>query len=214
MSKIRLTLLSSLTILAVSAVASASASAVIMPAYSTITGSLKIVSKKTNTSTTSLAALKGTIAGVEILIECGVENGSGTVENTAADGLSLATVHYTVCKVSKPVGQNCLVFNGLVLVTAHDLLVLSGGKIRDQFEPQSGTTFTTIILDNCTTKALNGSFTVTGTAAAETNNANSSLEFSETSGENLKFGGNPAIYTDSVEVLMENGGAILVQNER
>ena len=189
MSKVRLVVLSLLAVLAVSAVASASASATIMPAYSTITGTLKIESKKVAGS--GNAKLEGTLAGVTVLIECSVEKGGGSIENTAVMGLSTATVHYTSCTVAQPAGQNCLVTNGLVLVTSHDLLVLSGTKVRDEFAPESGTTFTTINIDNCTTTALNGAFKVTGTATAETNNTASSLEFSSTSGEALKFGGNP-----------------------
>jgi hypothetical protein len=212
MSKIRLVFLSALAVVAVSAVAVASASAA-MPAYS-INSLLTVESKKL---TAASAVLEGTLAGVKVKIECETEKGSGEIENSSVTGtgLSNATVHYTQCTVAAPAGQGCLVNNGLVLVTAHDALELGGPtSFKDKFSPGPGLPFTTISIDGCTTTALNGNFNVTGTATALANNANSTLEFTTTSGSALKFGGNPATYVDTVLVLMAGGGTITVINEK
>jgi hypothetical protein len=213
MSKVRFIFVSALAVAAVSAVAAASASAV-MPAYN-ISSPLTVESKKL---TAANAVLEGTLAGVTVKIECATEKGGGEIENSAVTGvgLSSATVHYTNCVVAAPAGQNCLVFNNLVLVTAHDALSLHEGPgfYLDKFGPATGTTFTTINIDNCTTTALNGAFAVTGSAKALVNNANSSLAFTTTSGSALRFGGNPATYTDAVLVLMAGGGAITVIDEK
>jgi hypothetical protein len=213
MSKVRFIFVSALAVVAVSAVAVASASAV-MPAYN-ISSLLSVESTKL---TAANAVLEGTLAGVTIKIECATEKGSGEIENSAVTGvgLSIFIFHYTSCVVAAPAGQNCLISNRLILFVYHDALSLHGGSgfFLDRFGPATGTTITTINIDNCTTTALNGAFNVTGTAGALVNNANSGLEFTATSGSALKFGGNPIIYRDAALVLMTGGGAITVINEK
>jgi hypothetical protein len=171
---------------------------------------------------TGNAKLEGTLAGVTVVVECEEEHGGGWVENstTTKTGLSSNPNHYLKCKVTAPSGQNCLISKELILFAAHDLLTLSGEKVRDEFLPESGTVLTTIHMDNCTTTALNGSFNVTGRMTAEVNNEKSYLEFSSTSGSSLKFGGNAATFTDSDAIAMEGGGMLeglfgsLVPNEK
>ena len=217
MSKIRLVFLSLLVALAVSSFASASAFAT-MPAYTNpngtlLVGHLKVLSLKA--AGTGNAILEGTLAGVKVTIECKEEHGLGTINNLGAMGESTATVHYLKCVVAAPAGQNCKVLNELVLVnpTKDLLLLLTPSKgYRDDFSPETGNIFTEISINSCTTEALNGTFKVTGTAAAEVNNATSSLEFNKTSGSALKFGGNHALYTDTIQVLTEGGGKIGVEN--
>ena len=100
MSKIRMVLLGLLTVLAVGAVASASASAtVVMPAYSGVANNthLKIETLKTRARETQ--NWSGTLAGLEVEIECSQEKGSGYVENSEelAKGHSLGELHYLSC---------------------------------------------------------------------------------------------------------------------
>jgi hypothetical protein len=217
MSKIRLVLLGLLTVLAVGAVASASASAAVMPAYSGLTNNTQLKVETTKLAGSGAATLKGTLAGIEIVIECTEEHGSGFIINSEElkMGHSLGEIHYLNCTVSKPAGQGCLVFNKLILVPeVLNLLLLQGSGYRVDFSPETPPTFTVITIDGCTNTSLNNKFKVNGTAAAEVNNANSSLEFSSTSGSNLTFGGNAATYTDKIQNLMEGGGAITVINEK
>jgi hypothetical protein len=220
MSKIRLVLLSLLAVLAMSAVASASASAV-MPAFthpdgSLITGSLKVLSTHLGTS-----VLKMTVAGVAMEIQCTGFHGTGTLENSATkgDGLGLALVHYLECSVTAPAGQGCLVQNHLVHVHSHVLLLLSAtpGLYNADFTPESGATFASITIEKCTNTGLNNTFKVNGFAEAMVNNTTLELEFTNTSGSKLTFGGNPAEYLDTVKPEMENSngaadGGIMVEN--
>ena len=216
MYKIRLVVFSVFAILAVSAVASVSASA-IMPAYDVngtlVVGHLHVLITKAEQS--GKAVLKGTLAGVKVTIECEEENGLGTVNNLNAMGESTATLHYLKCAVAAPAGQGCLVLNELVQVApTNDLLLLltPSAGYRDDFTPAAGTAFAAILIDHCTTEALNGTFNVTGAAAAEVNNATSNLEFTEKSGSALKFGGNAATYVDTIHVLTLGGQRVLVEN--
>ena len=216
MFRIRLVLLSLLATIATGAVASTSTFAV-MPAYvdqngALITGVLKLETKKP--AGTGNSILEGTLAGIKVVDECKENNGTGTIENSATNGMgsSTASAELKKCVVVAPAGQNCLILNELITFTAHDLLLLDAGQIRDLFSPSSGSAFTTIVIDNCTTTALNGSFTVTGETVALTNNVTSSLEFERNSGGTLKFGGNPATYIDIIQALMEGGGKIGVEN--
>ena len=189
-----------------------------MPAYTNssgvlIAGTLAVEIKKVSGS--GNAKLEGTLAGVKVVIECEEEKGAGTVENSlvAKKGLSSSSVHYLHCFVTKPAGQGCLVLNELIqTVSTTALLLLLNEGYRNDLSPTTGTAFTSILIDKCTTTALNGTFTVTGTLAAEINNATSSREFTSTSGSALKFGGNAATYIDNVQVLMEGGGKIGVEN--
>jgi hypothetical protein len=213
MTKIRLVLLSLLAVLAVSAIASASASAV-MPAFTTAAGGLITGLLKITSTHTENAILTSKIAGVPIEIVCAEEHGSGWIENSAATGmgLSFALVHYLSCTMPKPAAGNCLVKNMLVHVTAHDLLILNGTGFRDEFAAEPGPNFTEITVESCSNSALDGTFPVKGTALAEVNNANLTLEFTETSGSTLKLGLIAATYTDTVKVEMENGGGIMVES--
>ena len=189
----------------------------VMPCYTTengslVTGSLKVDSKKTGGN----GILKATLAGVKLTIECGEESGSGTIENSTVSKMGEGSIsfHYLKCTVAAPAGQNCLVLGELVRYSStKDLLLLltPSAGYRDDFSPGSGTIFTTVLIDHCTTEALNGSFNLTGTMAAEVNNATSSLEFTSQSGSVLKFGGNAAEYLDTVQILMEGGGKIGVE---
>jgi hypothetical protein len=154
------------------------------------------------------AVLKGTLAGVKVTIECGEEHGGGWVENSTTMGLGLDSIHYLKCKVTAPAGQGCLVKNELILILAHDLLILPSEKDRVELLADSGTTLATINTDNCTNSALNGSFSVAGSLVGEVNDSTSSLEFTGTSGSGLTFGGNSATLTSTLEQVMEGGGAI------
>jgi hypothetical protein len=216
MSRIRLVLLSLFAVLAVSAVASASASAV-MPAYTNeagalITGKLEVLTKKVGGN----AVLKGTLAGVKVEVLCTEEHGTGWVENSASTGmgLDLALLHYLKCSFVKPPGKLCKVANELVHVQlVHSLLLLGGptGYLVD-FYTDISPNFTEIVVNGCENVSLNTSYPVAGSARALANNTNLTLEFTAESGSELTFGGNPATYTDELKVEMAGGGGIMIEN--
>jgi hypothetical protein len=184
-----------------------------MPAYHVngvlVTGHLHVVISAASTQT-----LKGTLAGVKVTIVCEEAHGLGTVNNLHAMGESLGTLHYLKCTVTAPANQFCLVHNELVITepTKNLLLLLPAtGGYRVDFSPETGTIYTTIIIDNCTTSALNGSFPVEGSAGAEAKSSSSILEFTATSSE-LTFGGNAATYTGKLHVLTLGGEPVLIEN--
>ena len=82
------------------------------------------------------------------------------------------------------------------------------------FAPESGNTFTSITIDGCTNVSLNNTFKVNGTARGLVNNTNSSVKFSNTTGSKLTLGGNPAVYTDEIQNVMEGGEKLTVINEK
>jgi hypothetical protein len=213
-------LLGLLTVLAVGAVASASASATaVMPAYAGLANNTHLTIENLKTPSSGNAKLEGTLAGLEIEILCSQENGSGYVENSEALGMghSLGELHYLSCSIKKPAGQGCLVSNSLILVKeVLNLLLLhegSGFYLVD-FSPESGTTFTSITIDGCTNTSLNNTFKVNGTARGLVNNSNSSVNFSSTTGSKLTLGGNPATYTDEIQFVMAGGEALKVIDEK
>ena len=219
--KIRTVLLGLLTVLAVGAVASASASATIVhPAYAGLANNvhlkienLKVPGYSGNTK------LGFTLAGLEVEIVCSQEHGSGYVENSEALGMghSLGELHYLSCSINKPSGQGCLVSNSLILVReVLNLLLLhegSGFYLVD-FSPESGNTLTSITIDGCTNTSLNNTFKMNGTLRGLVSNTNSSVKFNSTTGSKLTLGGNPATYTDEIQYVMEGGEKLTVINEK
>jgi hypothetical protein len=215
MSKIRLILLSLLGVLAAGAVASASASAT-MPAITDgagnlITNHLEITALKTGTSPESV--LKSKLAGVNIEIVCEHEQVTGWILNTGDHALGFSLAHYLKCTMPKPAAGNCKIQNELIHVETHVLVLLGGGTgFKQEFHPEKNPYFTLIVVQSCSNVALNGTFEVNGFAVAEANNTTLELNFTETSGSNLKFGGNAATYTDKIKPEMVGGGGLMVEN--
>jgi hypothetical protein len=215
MSKVRLVLLSMLAALAASAAVTATASAG-MPAYTTpagglIAGLLLILSLTRNN-----ARLTSKLAGVNIEITCTHKHTVGWIHNSInGDALGLVLAHYLECTMPKPAAGNCKIKNGLIHVHSRVLLLLNGkGGYKEEYTPAEGSNkFALIGVEGCNNSALNGEFEVTGTAVAEVNNTTLELEFTETSGSNLKLGANAAQYIDTVKPLMEGTTeGIMVEN--
>lgn len=201
MSKTRLILASILAALAVSAVASATASAA--PQYvinkvsfsgeETVEGKVKAGTKAVLTS-----KLNG---GAEIKIECskGSLNTGKLRENFKG---SAKAINFEECKVATPTG--CSVAKTLTTneVTAEAVDTGTVG-VSEKFAPKTGTTFITINVSGelC---AGEGSYPVTGAAECEGLNptveeVNKGCNFTSTSGSTLKFGTNTATLIEESE---------------
>ncbi len=174
MSKVRLIVLSMFAVLAVSAVASASASA-----HEFLENGVGITSTLTVTSTGGLFRL---VAGTKV-IDCESANGSGLV---LPGGKSFVhDIHFLNCKTGQ---TKCAVHsigasNGLILlVNVPDLLVERAGVLADEFQ-ENPTTKEFITLQF--TAETGGSCSeypetkVKGQVAAKVNNVTESLEFTE-----------------------------------
>lgn len=213
MSRIRLVFLGLLAVLAVSAVASGSASAAGPYVYAKGAANPLMGSLELQITQIGNAVLNGTLAGTPVEIICGLGNSkNSTLENVLTAGiehsLGSSSIHYTMCSVAKPAGKGCLVQNELVLATTHSL-TLKGPLVL--FSAETNNTFTTITLDGCSAEALNKGFKVEGAASAIPNNANSTLEFTLTSGSALKFGGNAATFQATYKIEMLGGGELEIK---
>ncbi len=202
MSRLRLILMGLFAVLAVSAVASASASALQWYVNGVLlSGVLKIEATQLGES-----ILKGKIAGVAAEVICTKLSDSGTIENGGSPvlGIGLVLVDYKTCTAPKPAG--CSVLNELILSTAKVDLGTKSGKPYALFSPDpSGSTFTLIPIRGCTEEA---NYLVEGKAVGLVNNARRTLEL-ENKGVNneLKLGGKEAELESDDFVLMEGGGA-------
>jgi hypothetical protein len=194
MSKFRLILLSLFAVLAVSAVASASASAL---QYLTASGP---VTTKLLTLSAQLtnAVLKSTGANVEVT--CKKTLDTGFIE---PGGLSLALILFEECAVGKP-AVTCKVTEPIHVV-AHDQLVLEEGKTLDSFIPDSGKTFTILHFTNCSLVTVE----VEGMARASVENLTmqlkNTLKFTNNGPTGLlNAAGSNATFTLEEDVWLEN----------
>jgi hypothetical protein len=229
MSKMRLFLLSLLVVLGVSAVASASTSALIWVACIRTTfgtGSNKFLTLSQCQEGSGFAmgewelvslpegvrseietnggplTLKGELAGAEIEIKAEKEKGLGWIENPVGggNGLDLDTSELTKVTVLKPAASGCTVKEPLIWKAKGEAITV-GGVIYDKFSPDSGTSFASVVLENCTPSTLNGTYPIKGEAYALVVNKTSSFTYDSGAPNNkLKFGGNPAEFTGSTKV--------------
>src|SRR4029077_20671875 len=143
--------------------------------------------------------LEGKIAGITVEISCEKEKGTGSIHNglTAKDleastkiltGLGEVSDSFEACTVLKPVGQACKVTQPIIIPVS---VQLSANVVV--FLLFSILVRVDIVLVNCKTTALNGSFPIEGMGAGVVNNTTSTLSFkNEEPNKKLIFGGNPA----------------------
>jgi hypothetical protein len=212
MTRLKLLMITLLVAVAASGIMSASASAT-MPAVTTasgalITNHLEILALKSGN-----AVLKSKLAGVNLEIVCEHEHVTGWILNTGDHALGFSLAHFLKCTMPKPAAGNCTIQNELIHVEAHFLLLLGGGTgFKEELHTEKNPYFTLLVVQNCSNAALNGTFEVNGFAVAEANNTTLELEFSETSGSALKFGGNAATYIDKIKPEMLGGGGFMIEN--
>jgi hypothetical protein len=227
MSRTKLMLLGLLAAFAVSAVASASAMAVVPSWYVCKKGDgtlgslclsgtsgeygwllLPLLERLTVHSALASgnAVLKSTAAGNPIKIECSTLKGEGWIENpTGAAGKDLEKAEFTGCSLTEPTGQGCTIKEPIVVETETELI----NETEDKFKPLPSHEFTSIELKSCHTTALNGLHVVNGTAIGILSNTMSEVEFTKASTEStLTFGGEPASFKAKVLVLTDENTGI------
>ena len=145
MSTFRSVLLSLFAVLAVSAVASASASALVY-----LVGNMEVLAGEkflTLSEQTGNAVLKSTGADVEVT--CAKNKGTGFIES---GGASLALNLFAECTVQKP-STSCKVIEPVHL-EAVGKLVTEGGITLDAFKPVSGTKFAELEFTSCSLEKI------------------------------------------------------------
>ncbi len=181
-----------------------------------LVGSNEVVPTLTPTTgtTETHAVLEGTIAGAEYEITCtGLTSANAKLENgTAGTEMFVkgsGIVEFTGCKVNKPAGVGCTV--PATLETEE--LNSTTKEMTVTFKPTNAEEkIITFTISGCTggAKVLNGSKTFKGTLAATLlAEKPTSLEFNETSGSKLTFGGQAANFTAVIHFATKANGALL-----
>jgi hypothetical protein len=200
MSRPRLIVVSIFAVFAVSAVASASASAL----HWKVNGTLLPAGQRLNVvSKGGPFTLKTKAHGLKIEILCKKEKDNGWIENPVGggNGIDLVTSEFSECEVLKPSLMGCTVKEPIV-AHANTELVTIGGAIWDQFTPDpAGGPFVVITIENCTGGAavLNGTYNVEGKTNGKVENSTSKLKFSATENDELTFATEPATLEGEAE---------------
>jgi hypothetical protein len=237
MSRLRLILLSLFAVLAVSAVASASASALHWYYCQNLANGaslyenplctkdssghignwelLKLTGLLSITSLGGLQILKGEVVATPIEIDCKHLDNNGWIENPAGggNGIGLVLVLYLACTVPKPAAGHCEISGGNIHAYANIELSTIGTTPVALFKPDpaSSSTFVTITFVNCANSGLNKSFNVEGEAVGLVENATSETIFDAKGVNNkLKFGGEEAVYEGRDLILTDGGGGVQV----
>jgi hypothetical protein len=139
--------------------------------------------------------LTGTVAGVAVEIICTTVSSTGSAQNTEPTSenhhivITGVVITYSGCTVAKPAEKSCVVKGGTITTNS-----LQGEDKEDTivFKPTTGTSFTGITIEKCTTTALNGTFNVTGSVTAVPNGATLTVSIAKVTGSSLEFAGQPA----------------------
>jgi hypothetical protein len=202
MCKTRLLLLSLLTVFALSAVASAGASAEMywIKEGKALKEGVKYESES-HGAAGEVFVLKSSLAGVKVKIECDTEAGDGWVENPVGGGnaTGVLTIELTDCSVPEPAEQDCKVDEPIVLETKIRPVLISLVVWAEFAEKGSGP-LSTITFAGCKIGALNTSVPLTGTFDGLNANGDEegSFEFKAGTNESLTFGGNAATFRGKI----------------
>jgi hypothetical protein len=195
MSRIRLILMSLAALLAVSAVASASAWAV-SPETRYFVGGSEVKGEETFgvTGTSGTSKLEGEILSTKVVIVCLNDRTSGTENLIEKEGKSKGEITFENCSIE---GQGTCVVPPIKFKVKDKLL--SGAE--DLFEPASGKLFVEIRIEVC---ALKGTYPVEGTQicnlpGGETEAVEHLIECTPT-GSKLELGKKPAKFTSTEHV--------------
>jgi hypothetical protein len=142
--------------------------------------------------------LKATIAGVNLEVQstlAHIENGTATNKLDLStgehyiEGTSILT--FTEPKITAPAGKGCVVQGPDI--TAHVLLSTKGQGDSVNSTPATGETFTEFNVEGCSIAALNGAYSVTGSATCVPSGATLNCSHEEITNKNtLKLRGNKA----------------------
>jgi len=216
MSRIRIIMLSMLAVFAVSAIASAPASAahfcvVKGEKCEKFTGTKEVTDKNVSGKT---FVLKSTLAGIEIVITCKALTSTGTITEPGATDTDSQS--FTECTVTKPAENGCLVNSpgkaaGTIevsktvtkLVEAYENNKKEKIKaLADEFKPENQT-FVEIVISNCSTTALNGTFPVKGVDFGNCTGSHGTILMFSASSSDLTFDGNVASLTGEAETVVK-----------
>ncbi|HVV91268.1 MAG TPA: hypothetical protein VHB53_12295 [Solirubrobacterales bacterium] len=161
-------------------------------------------------SETSLAILKGTLAGVAVELSATGVKTEGTITNKTVSKVMQnvgegITVTYTGVKVTKPAGLGCTVPGETLTTKSLKSTTIEGTGATAtgvKLEPTTGTTFIEIPIEGC---AVKGTFPVTGSAVGTP--AGATLKFTPESTTGLKFGGNTASLENTLTIRMAPNGS-------
>jgi hypothetical protein len=219
MSRWKLIFLSLFAVVAMGAVASASASALEFYVNGTLLNQLLQI-----ILLGGLQRLAGEVAGVKLEVHCKHLDGNGSIHNglgagSMLMGLGLALFLYLECTVHAPKQKNVegcevaeeKVATGRIHNFVKLLTITLPGTTEPaiEFTPDGGTSFVTIEFINCKNTGLNGGHEVTGFADGMVNNATHEV-IAKTGEKELVFAGNEATYEGSAVVEMVGGGFVEV----
>ena len=211
MSRMRLLLLALLAVFALSAIASATASAEMVWIKESI--ELKKGERFEAESQGGPFVMKGRLAGIKMEVKCESESDlkgekkEGWVENPGGGGNAIGfdKWKFSGCTIgaSKPkTVEGCEVPGGGQINAEVNLgPVLKGGVVFVEFKPIAGNLLWVITFVNCKTAALNGEYEATGILNAESKNGDEEGTDKFKTGElELIFGGGEATFEGEMKL--------------
>lgn len=215
MSRLKLILLSALSVLVVSAVASTTASATEPLHYYNSSGVKLTAAPLLIDATGPTQVLKGVAGGLNIEITCSALDSHGTIDNPTGGGAGLGLVGllYLGCTVL-PATLECKIPEKMISTSVNSLLIGTVAVPLALFTPDpAGASFVKIKFEGCKNAGLNTEFPVEGSALGKILNTTSQIKVEEVKGSAsmLKFGGGEAGLTGTETVEMTGGGKIEVK---
>ncbi|HEX7245613.1 MAG TPA: hypothetical protein VF245_08620 [Solirubrobacterales bacterium] len=156
-------------------------------------------------------------SGISTPFTCETEVLSPSLENPSggANGVGNAEIKYKGCKAEGTWGEKgCKVSNTASPVTKLELAIVEG-KTRVQLTPKEGESFATFTVSGCAgskaLEALNGTWSLTGSAYGLYSNASSKIELTSATTTGLKLRGQSATAVGSIVLETTAGGYISAQ---
>jgi hypothetical protein len=157
--------------------------------------------------------ISATIAGVNFKVECNTLSGEENAENQEAGEVKKVAgkeshIELSGCAVTAPAGKGCKVSEP---IKSTELISETSG-LKSIYTPASGETFLTATVSGCSIAALNGEKSLTGKAVGINEEATpATTEFTETSGSELKFGGQVATLFGWFHFGTKNGALLALE---
>jgi hypothetical protein len=196
MSRLKLTLLGVMAVMALSASVAASAQAhEFLIEGAAVTAETPVVGAGTTSQ-----VLKGTLLGVPVTITCSTLAAKGNIDFELIKSHASSDLHYTSCTTTV---TGCTVTE----VLAKTALLLEGTTLVGVFRPLNGSNvFAEVHITGC---ALEGKYPVEGKQTCELPKASENIVEHEvvckTTGSELTFGGSSATYEGNSKVKLESG---------
>jgi hypothetical protein len=196
MSRFRLLFLGLFAVLAVSAGASAAASALVY-----LVGNMEVLAgEKFLTLSAQLTNALLKLTGANVEITCKKTLDTGFIE---AGGKSSASILFEECTVGKP-STTCKITEPIHF-EVHGQLVTEEGKTLDSFVPASGKTFTTLHFTNCSLSTIEVEGMLRASVVALTMQLKNTLKFTNNAPAGLLNGaGSNMTFTLEEDVWLEN----------